>query len=119
MVGMDGTLKEDRSLSVHELEIVAWMLAHASRSLQHLADTTRTLRVVARCSCGCPSVDFEINGQALPNEPLVEATGQTADGIEVGVILWGRRDAVTGLEFYERDRPFISLPPVTTLRAYS
>jgi hypothetical protein len=116
---VDGTLKEDRALSPHEIEILAWMLAHASPSLEHLTNTARTLRVVGRCGCGCPSVDFELNGQALPNQPLVDATGRTADGIEVGVILWGRPDAVTGLEFYEMDRPVTSLPLLTTLRLSS
>jgi hypothetical protein len=111
------TVKEDRSLSAHEIEIVTWMLAHASRSLEHLASRTRILRVVGRCSCGCPSVDFEVEGQALPNGPLAEARGRTADGTEVGLILWGRPDAVTGLEFYELDRPIRSLPAVATLRS--
>ena len=113
-----GTLKEDRPLSAHEIEIVTWMLAHASGPLEHLANTTSSLRVVGRCACGCPSVNFEIGGQALPNAPLADATGQTADGIEVGVILWGRPDAVTGLEFYEMDRPIRSLPLTTTLKLY-
>jgi len=111
------TLKQDRSLSAHEIEIVTWMLAHASESLGHLANTTKTLRVGGRCSCGCPSVDFEIGGQNLPNQPLVEASGQTTDGIDVGLVLWGRADAVTGLEFYEMDRPIRSLPVVETLRS--
>src|SRR5262245_26922462 len=98
------TLKEDRPISAHEVEIVAWMLAYASKPLGHLADTMRTLRVIGRCSCGCPSVDFEINGQAPPNAPLAEATGRTPDNIEVGVILWGRPDALTGARVLRKER---------------
>ena len=114
-----GTVTEDRSLSAREIEIVSWMLAHAPRSLEHLASMTNALRVVGRCDCGCPSVDFEVRGQAPPNAPLVQATGRTADGVEVGVILWGRGDAVTGLEFHEMGGPIRSLPLIATLRAYS
>ena len=114
-----GTVTEDRPLSAREIEIVSWLLAHASRSLEHLASMPNTLRVVGRCDCGCPSVDFEVGGQAPPNAPLVEATGRTADGIYVGVVLWGRRDVVTGLEFHEMDRPVRSLPLVATLQSDS
>jgi hypothetical protein len=93
--------------------------ASVAGSLDHLASGVRALRVVGRCSCGCPSVDFEIDGQSLPAQPIADATGKLVDGTEVGVTVWGRTDVITGLEFYEMGGVVRSLPPVTTLRAWS
>jgi hypothetical protein len=114
------TLNEDRPISTDEMEVVTWLLLHASvtGSLEHLSKTVQVLRVVGRCQCGCPSVDFEIDGQTLPSQPIADATGTLADGTEVGVSLWGRTDAITGLEFYEMGGPIRSLPIISTLRAW-
>ena len=113
------TLKEDRAISADEAAVVTWMLLHASVAgpLGHFEPTVKTLRVVGACSCGCPSVDFEVNGQTPPARPIADATGQTAEGTEAGVILWGHEDAITGLEFYERGAAIKALPLVRTLRA--
>jgi hypothetical protein len=114
------TLKEDRPISADEADVVVWMLAHASvvGSLAHLGPTVKTLRVVGRCSCGCPSVDFQVNGQTPPAQPIADATGHTTDGTEVGVILWGHQDSITGLEMYEFGQVVRSLPLVASLRAW-
>jgi len=112
------TLEDDRPISSHEAELVTWMLLHASvvGPLSGLVDTVKTLRVVGRCSCGCPSVDFVVNGQTLPFQPIADATAQIPDGAEVGVTLWGRTDAITGLELYEMGAPVTSLPIAHTLK---
>jgi len=114
------TLKEDRAISTDEAAVVTWMLLHASVAgpLAHFKPTVNTLQVVGRCSCGCPSVDFEVNGRTPPARPIADATGQTAEGTEVGVILWGREDTITGLEFYERGAAIRAMPLVRTLRAW-
>jgi len=114
------TLKEERSISAEEAEIVAWLLLHASvtGSLEHLARVVEALRVVGRCSCGCPSVDFEIGGQSLPAQPIADGTGELVDGTEVGVTVWGRTNAITGLEIYEKSGVVRSLPLLATLRAW-
>jgi hypothetical protein len=114
------TLKEDRAISTDEAEIVTWMLVHASVAgpLRHSEPVVNSLRVVGSCPCGCPSVDFQVDGQTAPARPIADATGQTAEGSDVGVILWGRGDAITGLEFYELGAAVRALPLVRTLRAW-
>ena len=114
------TLKDARPISTDEIEIITWMILHASvaGSLEHLKDSLTALRVVGRCSCGCPSVDFAPDGQTLPAQPIANATGEMADGTEVGVILWGQADAITGLEFYEMGGAVEALPLATTLRTW-
>jgi hypothetical protein len=114
------TLKEDRPISTDEAAIVSWMILHASvaGSLGHLASSVPALRVVGRCSCGCGSVDFEVDGQTLPFQPIADGTGQNSDGLEIGVVLWGRHDLITGLEFYDMTGATASLPLVSTLQAW-
>jgi hypothetical protein len=57
-------------------------------------------------------------GRLAHNKPIADGTGQTSDGLELGVTLWGRADAVTGLELYEMAGFVTSLPVVSTLRAW-
>jgi len=114
---MAETLPEDRQISTAEAGIVRWLLLHASQigDLSHLAPWVSGLRVVGRCSCGCPSVDFVAGGQAIGASPIANAYGMTADGVAVGVILWERDGAVSGLEFYDVTQPVRSLPLVESL----
>ena len=48
------------------------------------------LEVVGRCECGCASVDFDS-----------PASDRRSTLIADGVIVWGRPDAITGLEIYD------------------
>ena len=84
------TIPQNRPLSLAEAAIVRWMLQNASRAgdLSNLEPSVADLRVVGRCSCGCPSVDFMPGGQALGASLIAEAQGVTADGNAVGVLLF-------------------------------
>lgn len=114
------TLPADRPISRSEAELVVWMLRHASTAgdLSSLEPAVAGLRVVGRCSCGCPSVDFEPAGQAEEAGPIADARGETANGVPVGLILWGRRGAVTGLELYELGSAVRTLPELSSLRPW-
>jgi hypothetical protein len=59
------------------------------------------LEVVARCECGCASVDFERSTSQERSGIFAEATGRTPRGGQVGVIVWGRSDTITALEIYD------------------
>ena len=54
--------------------------------------------VVAKCECGCASVDFisDTHGARI----VRDAIGRTRGGIDVGAILWGKEGAAAGLEIY-------------------
>ena len=111
------TIPQNRPLSLAEAAIVRWMLQNASRAgdLSNLEPSVADLRVVGRCSCGCPSVDFMPGGQALGASLIAEAQGVTADGNAVGVLLWARNDELSALEFYDVDEPARALPLVESL----
>jgi hypothetical protein len=59
------------------------------------------LRVVGRCECGCASIDFDSPPSDHNPTPIADGTGTTPHGGKVGVIVWGRSDAITGLEIYD------------------
>jgi hypothetical protein len=110
----------DRPISPREAELVSWLVRNASVAgdLSSLEPTVAGLRVVGRCSCGCPSVDFERDGQAAGAEIIADARGETPDGVNVGAIVWGRHGAITGLELYELDRPVSDLPERSSMHAW-
>jgi hypothetical protein len=114
------TVLENRPLSPAEEAIVRWLLRNGSGvgDLSHLEATVGELRVVGRCSCGCPSVDFTIGGQAPGAAPIANGHGTTADGLEVGVMLWERDGVLSGLEFYDLTEPVRALPLADTLSAW-
>jgi hypothetical protein len=114
------TIPEDRPASADEAAITQWVLQNASQAgdLSDLEPSLLGLRVVGRCSCGCPSVDFVAGGQALGAAPVANAHGTTAEGVAVGVILWERDGAVSALEFYQLGEPVCSLPLVESLVAW-
>jgi len=66
-----------------------------------LATSVGGLEVVARCECGCASVDFRAPASELRTALLADGLAQTPRGGVVGVIVWGRPDAITGLEVYD------------------
>ena len=51
--------------------------------------------------CGCASVDFDSPVSEERSKPIADGTGTTPRGGQVGVIVWGRSDAITGLEIYD------------------
>jgi len=114
------TIPEDRPASTAEAAITRWLLQNASEvgDLSDLEPSLIGLRVVGRCSCGCPSVDFVVGGQAVGASRIANAYGTTADGVAVGVILWERDGAVSSLEFYDLGEPVRSLPLVESLSAW-
>lgn len=68
-----------------------------------LLETAASLTVVSRCECGCASVDFVDSQPAEQHrpKPLGDGVGRTSAGGDVGVIVWGNSDAITGLEIYD------------------
>jgi hypothetical protein len=116
------TTRVDRPISDREIEVVTWLLENGSTEgpLRKLLEGLGQLRVVGRCGCGCASVDFERDGQSVLSHPIAEAIAETpAAGLKCGLILWGRDDAVTGLEIYEFEGGSLSeLPPLEMLRPW-
>jgi len=101
--------------------IVAWLLANAPTrpGAEDLRSQIDALQVFGGCSCGCPSVDFEVGGQAAGSAVVADATGRDAEGKLVGAMVWARGGRVSGLEVYVLgEGSKCSLPQVDTLKPW-
>jgi hypothetical protein len=112
----------DRPATQHEREIIRWLLEHGDPQYLPLASQVDALRVVSKCTCGCPTVDFALEG----NPPLRKGThlicdcGATVDEQPVGVLLFACDGSLSMLEVYScagSDKPF-GLPKIESLYPY-
>lgn len=113
-------IPERRRIKKSEIEVIRTALQRAPMApVEGSADAAiPDLEVVARCECGCASVDFEAPISDRPPMILADATARTPRGGKVGVIIWGRSDAITGLEIYDQgagDHDLVLPVPATIL----
>ena len=117
-----GTRPEHRPLTDAERRLLEWLIAHGSKEAQQYASQASEVRVVAICTCGCPTVDLAIGdrdhrtvGGSLV---IADFEGLTPEGIEVGVILHVREGQLSELEIYampDVNGPF-GLPTIESLK---
>ena len=108
-----------RSATAAERQIVNWLLRNAATTPE--ADSflvqVPDLRVVGGCSCGCPSVDFQVGGQDSVAFIIADAEGTSPEGHPVGVLLWAKDDRISGLEVYPfQNTEHFGLPDLATLK---
>ena len=98
---------EDRPLSAHEVALTTWLLEHGEPEARGFVDHIARARVVARCPCGCASVDFAIDGQRAPTgtgmEILADYQWSGSAGELFGVFVFARGDLLAGLEVWSID----------------
>jgi hypothetical protein len=76
------------------------------------------LQVVARCECGCDTVEFVRLDRASIASILADGLGETPSGQAVGLIVFGTADTFTCLEVYSYDEIPARLPTLESIRAY-
>jgi hypothetical protein len=81
-----------RPLSAAERALVDHMIRAAGET------TVAPSQVVAKCECGCASIDFiaDTAGARVGRD----AIGRTPGGVEVGALLWVKDGRAAGLEIY-------------------
>jgi hypothetical protein len=91
-----------RPATTEERALVKWLITHARVGSEYppFLEQVALLQVVARCECGCPSVDFEPHGQVLGATAVAGASGNSPEGVPIGVTLWSRSGHISGLEVY-------------------
>ena len=117
------TIPEDRPLNSEERTLIEWLLANGSPVSAAYLQQLEGLHVVARCGCGCPTVDLAVaDTQASTtgaSQILADFLGMTPGRIKVGVILHVRQGKISELEVYSlAGQPSRSLPLITTLTKY-
>lgn len=109
-----------RVISAAECDLVRWLLAKAPpvAGAEALVSQVAGLLVTAQCDCGCPSVEFLVEGLSATASIVAEAGGVSPEGVPVGVLLWARAGRLSGLEVYDLgDATTTSLPRPADLEA--
>lgn len=93
-MGVDAKpIPEERPLTGAEYRLARWMLEHGEPEAKGFLPQLEHARVVARCPCGCASIDFEVAGHPRP-----------AGGLHVlGDFLCGGEDHLGGVFIFERN----------------
>lgn len=111
-----------RPLTQHERDLIRWLLEHSHLDSSRLFPQVDRLSVATRCTCGCPTIDFALDGEpvASKGEQLISDWLADVDGMPVGVMLWQTNDRISTLEVYSlpgTDKPF-GLPAMDSIRGY-
>jgi len=123
IVTHSGTIAIDRDLTVKERSLVERLLHSGVVDISTFLPQLLHLRVVSRCSCGCPTIDFAISGRTADltsaSTILGEGGGTSPEGVCFGIILHGREGLISELEVYglEREGPF-TLPDINQIEIY-
>lgn len=110
-----------RPLTEHERELVAWLIGHGtSQEQQQLSAQLPRLSVRERCTCGCPTVYFALDGVPVPRkgERLISDHLASVNGMDVGIMLFETDGLLSSLEVYScpgTDEQF-GLPQVASIR---
>jgi hypothetical protein len=112
----------DRPASQQERDFVRWLLEHSDPQYLPLASQIDALRVVSKCTCGCPTVDFALEGNPplRKGEKVISDFGATVDDQPVGVLLFACNGSLSMLEVYScagSDKPF-GLPKIEDIYPY-
>jgi len=111
-----------RSLTDHEKLLIRWLIEHGNPGSDQFLPQIDRLTVVGICKCGCPTVDFALDGDPVSQKgaKLISDHLAESDGESVGVMLFQTDGKISSLEVYSlagSDQPF-GLPPIESLHAY-
>ncbi|HEY9401490.1 MAG TPA: hypothetical protein VIQ24_02265 [Pyrinomonadaceae bacterium] len=98
----DFTSPELRALTLEERRLLQWLLAHGTAEAANYAAQLPRVRVVSRCTCGCPTLDLALDGKEYRTSDfsmiLAEAEGHSPEGVPVNVMLHAYEGELSELE---------------------
>jgi hypothetical protein len=102
-----GPISEARPLTADESALLRWLLEQGHPGASGFLSQLAGVRVVSRCPCGCPSIDFAVGGVEPPAgvgmQILSDYQWRTADGALFGVFVFARGGLLAGLEVWSVD----------------
>jgi hypothetical protein len=117
------TIDIDRALTSAEHGLIEWLLAHGDVDSKSFASQLSTVRVHAKCSCGCPTIDLvvpePVPSAASESRILADFMGKV-NSTDVGVLLFQSGGRLSCLEIYafgDNPEPF-GLPDITSLHRW-
>ena len=94
-------------MSAEEITLTTWLLEHGELKARPFLQQLPRAHVVARCPCGCASVDFAIDGQRASSgsglDILSDYQWRGSQGELFGVFVFAREDLLSGLEVWSID----------------
>ncbi len=92
----------NRPLTQHERDLVRRLLDHGNPGSDRLAPQIDRLSVFEKCTCGCPTVYFALDGEpvARKGEKCISDYLAEVDGEPVGVLLFETHGKISSLEVY-------------------
>jgi len=114
-------IPEHRDLTVEERRLLEWLVSNGSPNRgDFVAQITHT-KVVARCKCGCPTLDLAIGGKTSrtvgPSTILADAYGHSPEGVPVNVTLHALEGGLSELEVISMDnKDVFGMPTPETLQ---
>ena len=94
-------IEEHRDLSAKEVDLIKWILAEYNHS--ELLEQIEKTKVISKCSCGCATIDLQVEGYEQKSEGLIlSVEGFSSAEIPVGVILHVRNGLLSELEVYSK-----------------
>lgn len=103
---MGGRISETRTLTDRERRMLSYLLCEATIVPGPFCSQLATATVVARCGCGCPSIDLAVaerpaNGGLL--FPICEYLWRDDDGKRFGIMPLAKGGVLFGLQVYPLD----------------
>jgi hypothetical protein len=111
-----------RPLTQQERDLVRWLVEHGHKDAGDLLSQIERLTVASKCTCGCPTVDFALDGVPVERkgEQVISDWIADVDGESVGVMLFQTDGKISTLEVYSlagSDKPF-GLPAIESIKGY-
>ncbi|HEV2863300.1 MAG TPA: hypothetical protein VGX48_19960 [Pyrinomonadaceae bacterium] len=100
--------------------MLGWLIANGTPAASAYASQLPEVRVVARCTCGCPTLDLAPGGKRTRavgrSTILADVAGRSPEGVPVSVILHAREGEISELEVISLDETAVfGLPTPETL----
>jgi len=92
-------IPERRDLTPAEMHLLRWLLEHGEPQAREFVPQLNGLRVVSRCPCGCPSINFVPEGTG-GMEILSDYVFEDAHGHTTGVFAFASGSALAGIEVW-------------------
>ena len=101
------TTPEYRDLTFEERRLLEWLLTNGNVDAPAYVSQLPQVRVVARCTCGCPTLDLALGEKKYRtvgiSTILADALGHSPENVPVNVILHACEGEISELEVISCD----------------
>jgi hypothetical protein len=117
-----GLEPDKRPLTQQESDLIRWLTEHSHRDASSLLTQICDLTVFEKCTCGCPTVYFALNGEAVSRkgERIVSDWIALVGIMDVSVTLWETNGKISSLEVTSgpgSETPF-GLPSIESVKGH-